>query len=537
MPIIQISRIQHRRGLREDLPNLASAELGWCIDTRQLFIGNGTLAEGAPTLGRTEVLTEYSDLFGKFGSYTYSGEEATGYQAITGSSSVDPTQRTLQGRLDDFVSVISFGATGDGVTDDTDAINRALYQLYCREPIPAARKTLYFPAGRYIISDTIKIPTYALLAGEGKNSTIIRMQTNPNSTTHVVRVADSQQQVGLNIGNNSAVPPAYIDVRDMTFETIEDISILLVEQAHHCTFSNVGLYGAVDSPSDIGAATHGFSATSTPVLQSYAIAFDKCSFAGTTYSVVLDDDVQNIVFNACDFSEHYIGFKIGQDTGVDPLIQYGPRSVRVTNSLFKRIARNGIIVYTPVHGFSSAFNFFQDVGNQYAGSGNPASPVITFESTDNTSFGDYFERPDADDKQFSRVSNTGSPTLVQYPSELRMGSLRQSFGGELELSANAFSTSTGITFDYSVSQSYTMDYTIEHDGNYRHGTMRIVGTNVDEEYTESDMSNASYNFYINLEETTATLLYDGYASGVNNPKMKYAVRYFGLPPSVVEVPQ
>jgi hypothetical protein len=60
--VIQISRIQHRRGLQADLPNLASAELGWSVDTRKLYIGNGTIEEGAPSLGKTEVLTQYSIL-------------------------------------------------------------------------------------------------------------------------------------------------------------------------------------------------------------------------------------------------------------------------------------------------------------------------------------------------------------------------------------------------------------------------------------------------------------------------------------------
>jgi hypothetical protein len=62
MAIVQISRIQQRRGLQQDLPNLASAELAWSVDSRRLYIGNGTIEEGAPTLGRTEVLTEYSIL-------------------------------------------------------------------------------------------------------------------------------------------------------------------------------------------------------------------------------------------------------------------------------------------------------------------------------------------------------------------------------------------------------------------------------------------------------------------------------------------
>ena len=55
MAIVQISQIQLRRGLQQDLPQLASAELGWSVDTRRLFIGNGTTAEGAPAIGRTEI--------------------------------------------------------------------------------------------------------------------------------------------------------------------------------------------------------------------------------------------------------------------------------------------------------------------------------------------------------------------------------------------------------------------------------------------------------------------------------------------------
>lgn len=61
MAIVQISRIQQRRGLQQDLPTLASGEMGWSIDTNKLYIGNGTLAEGSPLPGQnTEILTEYS---------------------------------------------------------------------------------------------------------------------------------------------------------------------------------------------------------------------------------------------------------------------------------------------------------------------------------------------------------------------------------------------------------------------------------------------------------------------------------------------
>lgn len=62
MAIVQISQIKHRHGVQSDLPQLATAELGWSVDTRKLYIGNGTLSEGAPEIGNTEILTEYSNL-------------------------------------------------------------------------------------------------------------------------------------------------------------------------------------------------------------------------------------------------------------------------------------------------------------------------------------------------------------------------------------------------------------------------------------------------------------------------------------------
>jgi hypothetical protein len=175
MAIRQISRITHRKGLSENLPQLAGAELGWVVDDRKLYIGNGTLTEGAPEIGNTEILTEFSDILGAIGTYTYQGTEG-GYTVQTGPTSTDPSSRTVQLKLDDFASVKDFGAKGDGNTDDTEAINRALYQLFCvQASYPGARRSLFFPAGEYLVSDSVLIPPYAKIWGEGANSTIIRL--------------------------------------------------------------------------------------------------------------------------------------------------------------------------------------------------------------------------------------------------------------------------------------------------------------------------------------------------------------------------
>lgn len=74
MAIYEIARIQLRRGRTNNgtsVPQLASGEMAWAIDTQELYIGNGAVSEGAPYVGNTRVLTE-KDLnqWGFFGDNT-----------------------------------------------------------------------------------------------------------------------------------------------------------------------------------------------------------------------------------------------------------------------------------------------------------------------------------------------------------------------------------------------------------------------------------------------------------------------------------
>ena len=128
MPIVQISRIQHRRGKLTDLPQLAAGELGWVIDSQRLYVGNGTVADGAPAVGNTEVMTAGSATFTTSLSYTYKGYLGDSTPILTGAAS--NVTRTLQQTLDDAISIKAFGAVGDDSTADVTAIQRALDQVY-----------------------------------------------------------------------------------------------------------------------------------------------------------------------------------------------------------------------------------------------------------------------------------------------------------------------------------------------------------------------------------------------------------------------
>lgn len=190
MAVVQISRIQVRRGKENSgsgLPQLASGEMAWSIDAQNLWIGNGSVAEGAPYVGNTKILTQ-NDL-GSNGNildlitYQYRKND---YSIVTGTQGANyPYIRDIQQKLDEVqTSVTDFGALGDGITDDSAAIQLAINQLFLNEinlTNVSSRVTLHFPPGKYIISSTISIPSYATLVGSGKDKTIIQFN-NTNST-------------------------------------------------------------------------------------------------------------------------------------------------------------------------------------------------------------------------------------------------------------------------------------------------------------------------------------------------------------------
>ncbi len=57
--------------------------------------------------------------------------------------------------MDSWVNVRDLGAKGDGTSDDTDALRKAI----------AGHKTLYFPAGLYLVTDTLTLRPETVLIG------------------------------------------------------------------------------------------------------------------------------------------------------------------------------------------------------------------------------------------------------------------------------------------------------------------------------------------------------------------------------------
>lgn len=72
--------------------------------------------------------------------------------------------KVFSGLPEDSVNVKDFGAKGDGITDDTIAIQNA---------INAGKAGIYFPSGTYITSSPLMIPSGTKIIGASQKSTII----------------------------------------------------------------------------------------------------------------------------------------------------------------------------------------------------------------------------------------------------------------------------------------------------------------------------------------------------------------------------
>jgi len=492
--ILQISRITQRKGLEQDLPQpLAGAELGWAIDERKLYIGNGELAEGAPVVGNTEVLTEFSDLLSYVTAYTYQGD-AAGYTVQTGATSGNPVTQSIQARLDSYAIVKDFGATGDGVTDDTAAINRALYQIYCRQTNTQIRRSLFFPAGTYLVTGTILVPPFAQLYGEGSNSSIISFQVNnwvtltpyasgvmvyytvngnyyrsksvvpaedpaspgspiaPTNTTYweqqdlpeyVIQTADSLQQTGVSIGTNGALPPQNIEMINMAVKTANQgngttvlHNVCLVDRTSQVSFEQVNFQGpftTADGNTEIDAlaCVHFNSSPSLPCVQ---INFSGCKFSGATYGIMTDNVIKGCTISGGYFDTLFQGVMLDTE----------PTGVRIVENIFDNIYHEAIVI-TGATLNASAYNIFYDVGNIFLDI--VTTPVIDIDADNNISVGDLFERTTADSISHPRIAlnNTGSVVLgmnIRGISYIIDGAANDTIANQMQL--GEYTRTTGV---------------------------------------------------------------------------------------------
>lgn len=175
--------------------------------------------------------------------------------------------------VDDLSKVVSkyvtpqmYGAKGDGVNDDTNAIQTALNNSSC----------VHFPAGTYLISNSITIPSNTSIMGSGKANTIIMQKENTNFT--LLR--------GTNNSNHIMIRDIGIDYHAANRSTYPVIFTNCGRvKLYNCYFADVD--NVVNEYCSVE-----FNTDATKAVDTWAHAIELCTFYQTGLNLDLNTDSQ-----------------------------------------------------------------------------------------------------------------------------------------------------------------------------------------------------------------------------------------------------
>jgi hypothetical protein len=454
-----------------------------------LYIGNGSVSEGAPYVGNTKLLSETDNLFEFANTYEYN----TGLNVQTGSSPNNPVLRTLQQRLDDRVSIRSFGATGDG-TDQTVAIQRAIDQLYLNasnKGQPQARVELIFEAGEYTITSTIYLPPYATIRGAGADKTIINstasiaFETVNETSTPGVYAVDATSTT-LNQARN-------INISNLTIKSASGATLSLVS-CKDSMFKDIVLEGSYTFGDPVSGFIDGIrlSSLSTAVSSNNNL-FDNVIIKKFVTAIKSDNDIKNNNWTGCTFDTLWQGFSLGVSTvlGTSGMLT-GPINNTITDSKFDNIYISAINIQNGTDN-SSKNNKFYSVGNEGGSSLLAAHAIIDFSgpstTKNNTSEGDWFHR--SEELGYEEVYKNGvvyhpevkGPTITDFSTTQKL-TIGQS-GEFTKLFRLPADTAKGYEIEY-VYKSSAVPAS-------RTGTMTLVVDPTNDTFTFSDDYNYTGN--------------------------------------------
>jgi hypothetical protein len=206
-----------------------------------------TFSEAPPLNSSIEAVTFENSVLGAANAANIDYDQgSTGY-----------VQRTVESRLREFVSVKDFGAAGDGVTDDTAAIQAAF---------DSGSKNVFFPTGTYVISSGLNITSSMNVSCD--EDVIINGTAIPASVTlgeqHIVKATGS---LGSSIALTSNITEEDITITLATTAGLTAGDYILVSStgkfAAGWTGSNyqgwVTTIESVDSGTQITVSTRAFS--------------------------------------------------------------------------------------------------------------------------------------------------------------------------------------------------------------------------------------------------------------------------------------
>jgi len=364
--VVQISKIQVRRGQKNSntgIPQLSSAELAWAVDTQELYIGNGSVAEGAPEVGNTKIITEKDNIIELASSYRYGSAEP---------SITESLPRSLGDKIDEIeVSVLDFGANGDGSTDNVAAFELAFTELF-RNSDDKFKKVLKIPNGEYLFTSDIEIPSNTILRGETRDQVVLNIGAN-----NILFITST----GLGVNDfNSSNRPVNIELSNFSVSrTTGQISLSGIANSKLSDLKIVGEYSlgdvvdnTVTEPASL-TWQNNLLGTSVTNLDIKNCVFENNSLAIKCLQNASFDTVVNIA--DCYFKESDTAIYVAGTLGQGTLWQ-------INDSVFEEIAQQ-VFRSTAGQGTKIQRCNLVNCGNNTNSAANPVASTVIFGEYEN----------------------------------------------------------------------------------------------------------------------------------------------------------
>lgn len=422
MAVIEIAKILVRTGQENQtgVPLLDGGEFAWAADTEKLYIGLRR-EDGGSRDANVEILTENSlqNFFtANLGTTTtnqiiYTYREGTD---ITSTGLDGEYARLLSDSLDDKVSIKAFRVKGNNEDDDTALFQNAIDKLFLNidDLNPAPSRKLFVPAGTYILSDTIHIPTGTVIIGEGVGKTIFKLNANTSALFKTCDVSsaggiggyvDFDSGAGEGAEFTDAAKSIHIQDLSIVYDTTNTnvtygITAMKLDCADRALIRNVEFVGnfskqywidtegGLPNSEYIGIAIRAKAASE---LKSENIIIDNCSINGFNSGIKSNYDTLGLMIENSEFTNLVQG--IAFNDAVFPGAQFGVRNARIVNNKFDDIYEEGIYVGdAPADSnIVSMNNYYHSVGDHFDQPGQ-GTTIINYETNGNSSINDTFRR-------------------------------------------------------------------------------------------------------------------------------------------------
>ena len=177
----------------------------------------------------------------------------------------------------------------------------------------------------------------------------------------------------------------------------------------------------------------------------------------------------------------------------------------------------------------SAFNIFFDVANNFNGAGNATTNIIKIQSSDNVSWGDMFDRSDADDLLQPRVAVTATVDGIfsDNAKAIQLGRKVIETGKQVNIANNQVAATDVDSIDPNGYSQFEIDYRITRGNNKRIGTIRVSlasGANAIQ-YDDESIENGSTGVILSVDENSGNYRLRYTSTNTVTGTINYAVKH------------